>query len=167
MWDRRQEIDIQDSTPNENDVHIGCTQSQAWVNLQAVQSRAEFFQKGKQSFEQDNYMESRHARTRRENRELASLELPDHSPEFGRRMSWLCAFETMDTIRLRRALLAFVRARTHIKGICERRTGLCFGGRSTKTEPTRGRHLLPIGDMVEPSVLAEGRTTCSCLIAVA
>ena len=36
-----------------------------------------------------------------------------------------------------------------------------------KTEPTRGRHLLPIGDMVEPSLLAEGRPTCSCLIAVA
>ena len=68
--------------------------------------------------------------------DLTLLELPDHSPEFCRRMSWLCAarraFETMDTIRLRRALLAFVRARTHIKGICERRTGLCFGGRSRK-----------------------------------
>ena len=53
--------------------------------------------------------------------ELASLELPDHSPEFGRRISWLCAarraFETMDTSRLRRPLLAFVRARTHTQGI--------------------------------------------------
>ena len=42
--------------------------------------------------------------------ELASLELPDHSPEFGRRMSWLWAairaFETIDpNHRLRRALL--------------------------------------------------------------
>ena len=54
--------------------------------------------------------------------ELASLQLPDHSPEFGRRMSWLWAarraFETMDTShRLRRALLAGVRASSHTQGI--------------------------------------------------
>ena len=54
--------------------------------------------------------------------ELASLELPDHSSEFGRRMSWLWtarrAFETMDTShRLRRALLAGVRASSHTQGI--------------------------------------------------
>ena len=54
--------------------------------------------------------------------ELASLELPDHSPEFGRRMSWLWAarraFETMDTShRLRRALLAGVRASARTQGI--------------------------------------------------
>ena len=53
--------------------------------------------------------------------ELASLELPDHSPEFGRRMSWLWAprraFETMDTShRLRRAPLAGVRASSHTQG---------------------------------------------------
>ena len=50
--------------------------------------------------------------------ELAPLELPDHSPEFGRRMSWMWAarraFETMDTShRLRRALPASVRASAH------------------------------------------------------
>ena len=54
--------------------------------------------------------------------ELASLELPDHSPEFGLGMSWLWAarraFETMDTShRLRRALLAGVRASAHTQGI--------------------------------------------------
>ena len=54
--------------------------------------------------------------------ELTSLELPDHSPEFGRRMSWLWAarraFETMDSgHRLRRALLAGVRASAHTQGI--------------------------------------------------
>ena len=54
--------------------------------------------------------------------ELASLELPDHSPEFGRRMSWLWAarraFENMDTShRLRRALLAGVRASSHTQGL--------------------------------------------------
>ena len=54
--------------------------------------------------------------------ELASLELPDHSPEFGRRMSWLWAarraFETTDTShRLRCALLAGVRASAHTQGI--------------------------------------------------
>ena len=54
--------------------------------------------------------------------ELASLELPDHSPEFGRRMSWLWAarraFETMDiSHRLRRASLTGVRASAHTPGI--------------------------------------------------
>ena len=54
--------------------------------------------------------------------ELASLELPDHSLEFGRRMSWLWAarraFETMNTShRLRRALLVGVRASAHTQGI--------------------------------------------------
>ena len=54
--------------------------------------------------------------------ELASLGLADHSPEFGRRMSWLWAarraFETMDTShRLRRALLAGVRASSHTQGL--------------------------------------------------
>ena len=48
----------------------------------------------------------------KKNGERASLELPDHSPEFGRRMSWLWAarraFENTDTShRLRRALLAW------------------------------------------------------------
>ena len=51
---------------------------------------------------------------------LASLELPDHSPEFGRRMSWLWtarrAFEAMDHC-LRRALLAGVRAGVHTQEI--------------------------------------------------
>ena len=89
--DRRQEIDIQDSTPKKNDLYFGCTQSQAWVNLQAVQSRAELFKKkGKQFREKDNYFELRHAKARRENRELASLDLPDHSPVFGRRMVVCC-----------------------------------------------------------------------------
>ena len=50
--------------------------------------------------------------------ELASLELPDHSPESGRRRSGLWAvrraFETMDTShRVRRALYAGVRASSH------------------------------------------------------
>ena len=50
--------------------------------------------------------------------ELASLKLPDHSPEFGRRMSWLWAarraFETMDMSHpLRRALPAGVRVSAH------------------------------------------------------
>ena len=54
--------------------------------------------------------------------ELASLVLPEHSPEFGRRMSWLWAArracETMDTChRLRRALSAGVRASAHTQGI--------------------------------------------------
>ena len=63
--------------------------------------------------------------------ELASLELPDPSPESGRRMSWLWAarraFETMRTShRLRSALLAGVRAGSHTQGIVsERRAGLC------------------------------------------
>ena len=53
--------------------------------------------------------------------ELASLALPDHTPKFGRRKSWLRAarraFETMDTgHRLRRALLAGVRASAHTHG---------------------------------------------------
>ena len=53
--------------------------------------------------------------------DLASLELPDHSPQFGRRMSWLWAarraFETMDTShRVRSALLAGVRASSHTQG---------------------------------------------------
>ena len=82
--DRRHEIDIQDSTPNKNDVYLGCTQSQAWVNLQAVQSRNELFRKAKQFLDKDNYLELRPAKAHRENRELASLELPDHSPVYGR-----------------------------------------------------------------------------------
>ena len=54
--------------------------------------------------------------------ELASLELPDHSLEFGRRMSWLWAarraFETVNTShRLRRALSVGVRASAHTQGI--------------------------------------------------
>ena len=54
--------------------------------------------------------------------ELASLQLTDQSPEFGRRMSWLWAarraFETMDTSHcLRRALLAGVRASAHTQEI--------------------------------------------------
>ena len=92
------------------------------MNLQAVKSRAELFRKGKQFLEKDNYLELRHAKARRENRELATLELPDHSPEFGRRMSRSGdarrAFETTDTShRLRRALLASVRESVHTQGI--------------------------------------------------
>ena len=54
--------------------------------------------------------------------ELASLELQGHSLELGRRMSWSWAarraFETMDTShRLRRALLAGVRASAHTQGL--------------------------------------------------
>ena len=91
--------------------------------------------------------------------ELASLELPDHSPEVGRRMSWLWAarraFKTMDTShRLRRALLAGVRARSHTQGIVngelayvwrriqplwltKKRTvcSFCYRGRVTKVAP--------------------------------
>ena len=78
----------------------------------------------------------------------ASLELPDHSTEFGRRMSWLWAarraFEIMDT--------------SH-----RLRTGLCFAKSQEKTEPTRRRHVLPIGEVVQQMLLAKRRTTCSCL----
>ena len=54
--------------------------------------------------------------------ELASPELPDHSPEFGRRISWLWAarrsFDNMDTSHcLRRGLFAGVRASAHTQGI--------------------------------------------------
>ena len=51
--------------------------------------------------------------------ELASLELPDHSLEFGRRnVMVVVAFETMDTShRLRRALLAGVRESSHTQGV--------------------------------------------------
>ena len=103
--------------------------------------------------------------------ELASLVLPEHSPEFGRRMSWLWAArracETMNTChRLRRALSAGCSSKCSHTGDCERRAGL-FGGRSRKTEPTRGRHLLRIGGMVQPLWSANRRTMCSCLIAVA
>ena len=72
---------------------------------------------------------------------LASLELPDHSPAFGRRMSWLSAaqraFETMDTShRLRRALCAGVRASSHTQGTETDELVLC-AEKSRKTEPTR------------------------------
>ena len=51
-------------------------------------------------------------------RRTGITELPDHSPEFGRRMLWLWAarraFESMDTShRLRRALLTGVQASSH------------------------------------------------------
>ena len=55
-------------------------------------------------------------------RRTGIVELPDHSPEFGRRMSKLWAArracKTMDTShRSRRALLAGVRASGHTQGI--------------------------------------------------
>ena len=101
--------------------------------------------------------------------ELASLELPDHSPEFRRRLSWLWAarrvFETVDAShRVRRALLAGVRASSLIQGIVP--DEMFFGEKSRKTEPTRGQHLLPIGGMVRPLLSAKRRTTCLCLIVV-
>ena len=54
--------------------------------------------------------------------ELASLESPENSTDFGRRMSWLWgarrAFETMDTgHRLRRALQDGIPASAHTQGI--------------------------------------------------
>ena len=88
--------------------------------------------------------------------ELASLELPDHSLEFGRRMPRLwaarSAFETMDTShRVRRALLAGVRASSHPRDF----DWFFFGEKSRKTEPTRGQHLLAIGGMVPALVVGK------------
>ena len=87
---------------------------------------------------------------------LASLELPGHSPEFGRRMSWLWA--------ARRAFgQGFERVHSS-RGLCL--VKWFFGEKSRKTEPTRGQHLLPISGMVRPLLLAKRRTTCLCLIVV-
>ena len=104
--------------------------------------------------------------------ELAPLKLPDHSPELGRRMSWLWAarraFETMDTSHhLRRALSAGVRASGHTQGIVTSELVLCLAERSRKTELMHGRHSLPIGGMAQPLWSAKRRTTFSFLIVVA
>ena len=85
--------------------------------------------------------------------ELAPLELPDHSPEFGRRMSWLCAarraFETMDTShRLRRALSADVRASAHAQGIVNGE--LVYVWRKVKKNRTDARTALVTHRLVWP-----------------
>ena len=69
--------------------------------------------------------------------ELASLELPDHSLEFGRRMSWLWTPPTATCVACWCA-----RERPHTRD-CEQRFGE-FGERSRETKPTRERHSLPI-----------------------
>ena len=78
---------------------------------------------------------------------------PDHSPEFGRRISWSWAarraFETVDTShRLRRALLAGCVTKCSHLVHCEWRSGLCLAKGQEKQKPTRGRHSLPIGGIV-------------------
>ena len=68
------------------------------------------------------YKLSRSLLDNKQSGELTSLQLPDHSPDIGRRMSrfWAasCAFETMVTgHRLRRALKAGVRGCAHTQGV--------------------------------------------------
>ena len=72
--------------------------------------------------------------------ELASLELPNHSPELGRRMSWLWAagraFETLDAShRLERALSTGVRARSHTHRIVN--VELAYVSRRVKKKQNR------------------------------
>ena len=102
--------------------------------------------------------------------ELASLELPHHSPEFGQRMSWLRAarraVETMDTShRLRRALLACVRASAHIQGIVNGE--LVYVWRKVKKNRTDARTVLVTHRWHRPAIVSgKRRTTCLCLFAV-
>ena len=88
--------------------------------------------------------------------ELATLELPDHSPEFGRRMSWLWAarraFETMDTShRLRRAQLAGVRASAHKQGIVNGE--LVYVWRKVKKNQTDARTALVTHRWYGPAIV--------------
>ena len=97
--------------------------------------------------------------------ELASLELPDVSLEFGRRMSWLWAarraFKTMDT----RAFLTCVRASSHTQGIMNGE--LVQVWRKVKKNRTDVRKALVTHRcMVQPLLLAKRRIMCLCLIAV-
>ena len=103
--------------------------------------------------------------------ELASLELPEHSPEFSRRMSWLRAARRAFATHGHQSSIetcAVCRCSSQCShpGDRERRTGVCLAESQEKTETTRGPHLLPISSMVQLSLLAKRRTTCSCLIAV-
>ena len=88
--------------------------------------------------------------------DLASLDLPDHSPELGRRMSRLWAarraFETMDTShRLRRALLAGVRASGHIQGIVNGE--MVYVWRKAKTNRTDARTALVTHRWYGPAIV--------------
>ena len=88
--------------------------------------------------------------------ELASLVLPDHSPEFGRRMSWLRAarraIETMDTShRLRSALLAGFRARAHTQGIVNGE--LVYVWRKVKKKTTDARTALVTHRWYGPAIV--------------
>ena len=104
--------------------------------------------------------------------ELASLELPDHSPEFGQRMSWLRAarraVETMDiSHRFRRALVACVRASADIQGIVNGE--LVYVWRKVKKKQNRradGTCFVTHRWHGPAIVSGKRRTTCLCLFAV-
>ena len=77
--------------------------------------------------------------------ELSSLEALDHTPEFGRRMSWLWAarraFESVDTSHwLRGALLACVRSNAHTQRLVN--GDLVYVRREVKRKKTNVRTVL-------------------------
>ena len=44
-WEKQKEIDFEDQTPLSDQVYLGCTQREAKVHPQAVQSKIELFKK--------------------------------------------------------------------------------------------------------------------------